>query len=113
MSSRRPGRATEAEATEAERICLVVAAIPRGQVATYGQVAELAGLPRGARKAGRTLSRLPRGSRIPWHRVVNASGRISLPPGSEAYARQQRRLEREGVEFRNGRLSLARFRWRP
>lgn len=117
MISRRsppPKRGSPAsdDASEIERVCLVVARIPLGQVATYGQVAELSGLPNGARKVGRIMSRLPRGSRIPWHRVVNASGRSSLPRGAGA-ERQQRALEREGVEFRNGRLSLARFRFRP
>jgi methylated-DNA-protein-cysteine methyltransferase related protein len=100
-------------ATDEEQIWQVVRSIPRGCVATYGQVAVLAGLPGGARKVGRTMSRLPNGTRLPWHRVVNASGRISLPLGSTGYREQKRRLEREGVAFVKGRLSLARFRWRP
>ena len=99
--------------TAEEQIWQVVRLIPRGRVATYGQVAALAGLPGGARKVGRTMSRLPNGTRLPWHRVVNASGRISLPIGSAGHREQKRRLEREGVAFVAGRLSLARFRWRP
>jgi methylated-DNA-protein-cysteine methyltransferase-like protein len=112
ISRRRPARPIEEDASDLERVCIVVAQIPRGQVATYGQVADLAGLPRGARKVGRIMSHLPPGSRLPWHRVVNASGRISLPKGA-GHERQQAALEREGVVFRNGRLSLDRYRWRP
>lgn len=62
-----------------ERIWTVVAAIPVGRVATYGQVAELAGLPRGARAVGLAMARLPAGTRLPWHRVINATGKVSIP----------------------------------
>ena len=102
------------EPTLAERIWQVIALIPKGRVATYGQVAELAGLPGAARRVGRVLSQLPNGSRIPWHRVINASGGISLPPRSDGYARQRARLEREGVRFNaSGRIPLRRFKWDP
>ena len=98
----------------AEQIWQVIALIPKGRVATYGQIAELAGLPGGARRVGRVLSQLPRGSRIPWHRVVNASGGISLPESSGGYMRQRSRLTREGIVFSSsGRIALKRFRWRP
>jgi methylated-DNA-protein-cysteine methyltransferase-like protein len=93
------------------RIWQVVALIPPGQVATYGDVALQAGLPRAARRVGRALRGLPRDTRIPWHRVINAQGRVSLPTGG---ARQRERLESEGVVFRsNGRIDLAKFRWQP
>ena len=82
-----------------ERIWLVVAAIPRGSVATYGQIADLAGMPRHARLVGRTLSDLPAETKLPWHRVVNASLRISLRAESDGHNVQRRRLEAEGVEF--------------
>jgi methylated-DNA-protein-cysteine methyltransferase-like protein len=85
--------------TPEERIWQVVAAIPRGQVATYGQIAELAGMPRHARLVGRTLSNLPNGSRLPWHRVVNAGLRIAQRGDDRAMHEQRRRLEREGVSF--------------
>jgi methylated-DNA-protein-cysteine methyltransferase related protein len=102
------------EPTIAERIWQVVAMIPKGRVATYGQVAELAGLPGNARRVGRLLSQLPRRTRIPWHRVINASGGISLPPRSEGYVRQVARLVREGVKVSaTGRISLRQFRWNP
>ncbi len=94
-----------------ERIWQVVASIPKGAVATYGQVAELAGMPRGARQVGRVLAALPNDSRLPWHRVVNAAGRVSLRGDS---GRLQRRLLRdEGVAFRADRIDLQRCRWTP
>lgn len=97
--------------TPEERIWQVVAMIPQGVVATYGQVADLAELPRGARRVGRAMSRLPQATKLPWHRVINAAGRISIPdPG---YQRQKERLEAEGVVFINGRVNLRRFGWRP
>jgi methylated-DNA-protein-cysteine methyltransferase-like protein len=95
-----------------ERIWQVVAAIPRGRVSTYGEVARRAGLPGAARRAGAALRALPPGTRIPWHRVINAGGRISLPPGSDPWHTQRQRLEAEGVEFKlNGSVDLQRFGW--
>jgi methylated-DNA-protein-cysteine methyltransferase-like protein len=93
----------------------VVRRIPRGRVATYGQVARLANLPGQARLVGYALGSLRDGSGIPWHRVVNAEGRISArgDGGPEAVL-QRKRLERERVAFdRSGAIPLARFRWRP
>jgi methylated-DNA-protein-cysteine methyltransferase-like protein len=80
-----------------ERIYTVVRGIPRGKVATYGQVARLAGLKGHARQVGYALHALPGWKRVPWHRVVNAHGAISLPPGTGADVTQRLRLEREGV----------------
>ena len=95
-----------------ERIWLTVSAIPRGRVATYGDVAERAGLPRGARRVGAALRRLPADSSVPWHRVVNASGRSSLPPGRRGADRQLTRLAGEGVLLgAGGKAVLARYRW--
>ena len=99
------------ENTTAERVWQVVASIPQGTVATYGQIAELAAAPRGARRVGRVLAGLPAESRLPWHRVVNARGRVSLP--GEAGRRQRCRLRAEGIVLRDGRIDLARFGWRP
>lgn len=96
-----------------ERIWRTVARIPVGQVATYGQVAREAGLGRRARMVGRALRSLPAGSGVPWHRVVNARGEISLPATSDSGREQRRRLEEEGVVFTEGRIDLSRFRWRP
>ncbi len=95
-----------------ERIWAVVRRIPRGRVATYGQVATLAGLGRNARQAGYALHALPDGSPVPWHRVLNARGAVSLPPMSGADLTQRIRLEKEGVRFdARGRVDLARFGW--
>jgi methylated-DNA-protein-cysteine methyltransferase-like protein len=94
-----------------DRIYSVVACIPRGQVATYGQVARLAGVPNGARQVGYALAALRSGHRLPWHRVVNAGGAVSLrDPGA---AEEQRfRLEKEGVRFgAAGRVDLRVDRW--
>ncbi|HEX3235865.1 MAG TPA: MGMT family protein [Gemmatimonadales bacterium] len=96
------------------RIYSVVRRIPRGRVATYGQVAELAGLSGHARQVGYALHALPPGSRVPWHRVINAAGGVSLraAPGDEVTQRQL--LESEGIVFdARGRVPLARVRWRP
>lgn len=94
------------------RIWQVVATIPSGRVSTYGAVAEKAGLARAARRVGRALRGLPPDTRIPWHRVVNASGKISLPEGSRSHRTQRDRLESEGVAFAlNGSIDLERFGW--
>ncbi|MCW8196311.1 MGMT family protein [Proteobacteria bacterium 005FR1] len=98
--------------TNRERIFQVVLGIPAGRVATYGQVADLAGLPRAARLVGGTLKALPEDSKLPWHRVVNAHGRISLPMEGHGQIQQQR-LEDEGILFLNGKIDLANYRWRP
>jgi methylated-DNA-protein-cysteine methyltransferase-like protein len=97
-----------------QRIYAVVRRIPEGRVATYGQVASLAGLAGHARQVGYALHALPKGTAIPWHRVVNADGEISLRsmPGGELV--QRGLLEREGIRFGpRGRVPLARVRWRP
>jgi methylated-DNA-protein-cysteine methyltransferase-like protein len=96
-----------------DRIYAVVRRIPRGRVATYGQVARLAGRPGHARQVGYALAALEVDSEVPWHRVVNARGRISLRGDGHAAAMQRARLEVEGVAFSAGALSLRRFQWRP
>ena len=93
------------------RIWAAVSRVPRGKVATYGQIAAAAGLPKQPRLAGYALHGLPRGSRVPWHRVINAQGRISFPPRSAPWREQRRRLEAEGVVFLAGRVDLARYGW--
>jgi methylated-DNA-protein-cysteine methyltransferase-like protein len=96
-------------------IYAVVGRIPEGRVATYGQVAKLAGLPGRARLVGYALSALAGRSTIPWHRVVNAQGRISPRScGSDDDQEQRLRLEHEGVSFdAGGRIPLERFLWHP
>jgi methylated-DNA-protein-cysteine methyltransferase related protein len=99
-----------------ERIYAVVARIPEGTVATYGQVAALAGLPRQARLVGYSLHALPaERADLPWHRVINARGEVSerSEPGP-AEGLQRHLLEEEGVAFDlRGRVNLRRFRWEP
>jgi methylated-DNA-protein-cysteine methyltransferase-like protein len=95
-----------------QRIYATVDSIPRGAVATYGQIAREAHLPGRARLVGRALRLLPPGSKLAWHRVINAAGKISVT-GSAA-REQRRRLQREGVTVdARGRISLDRFGWRP
>ena len=86
----------------------VVAMIPKGKVASYGQIARLIGFPRHSRYVGSTLRDLPKGSKLPWYRVVNAQLRISQRGGGEQ--RQRRLLEREGVEFVGDRVARSQ-RW--
>ena len=96
-----------------EKIWQVVYSIPRGSVATYGQVAKLAELPGYARYVGYVMKKLPKGSKLPWHRVVNAKGRLSFDVSSRQYKRQKALLEKEGIVFINGRFSLNQFQWDP
>jgi methylated-DNA-protein-cysteine methyltransferase-like protein len=103
---------TEASKGLHRRIHDLVSRIPRGRVATYGQMARLAGLAGHARLVGYALHALPAGTAVPWHRVVNAQGGISTPPGHDA--RQRRLLEYEGIHFDSrGRIPLDRYQWRP
>jgi methylated-DNA-protein-cysteine methyltransferase-like protein len=93
-------------ATNREAIYLALMSIPAGKVITYGQLAALAGLPGAARLAGTVLCGLPESTELPWHRVINAQGKISLPTDSAAYKKQLQRLHAEGVEIKNGKISL-------
>jgi len=102
------GGTSASRADRYRRIYEAVAAIPRGSVASYGEIARQAGLPRGARLVGRALAECP--ARLPWHRVLNAAGRISLPRGSPSYAKQMQRLEAEGVVVRDGKVAPRFFR---
>jgi methylated-DNA-protein-cysteine methyltransferase related protein len=92
----------------------IVRQIPHGKVATYGQVAELAGLIGKPRVVGYALFRVTQDMEIPWHRVINAQGRVSrssLRDGNDDL--QQFLLESEGVIFEKGQLDLGKYRWRP
>ncbi len=96
-----------------QRIYAVVRRIPRGRVATYGQVAELAGLPGHARQVGYALHVLPAGTAVPWHRVINARGEVSRRSEPGAELTQRMLLEREGVCFdARGRVQLRSHGWR-
>ena len=90
----------------------VVSEIPAGHVLTYGEVARLAGLPKAARRVSQALRRAPRQMELPWHRVINAQGKISFPENSSGWKRQKDRLEDEGVIFLNGKVNLEQFGYR-
>ncbi len=93
-----------------QRIYAAVRRIPRGRVATYGQVAALAGLEGHARQVGYALHALPANSNVPWHRVINARGEISLRRGSDSHELQRMLLEAEGVKFdERDRVDLERY----
>ena len=97
-----------------ERIYAAVKRIPRGRVATYGQIASVACLPGQPRQVGYALNVLPHSRSIPWHRVINAKGEISKRSKPGCDTRQRVLLEHEGVEFdADGRVSLSTYRWRP
>lgn len=86
--------------------------IPKGKVATYGQIAELAGKSHGARGVAWLLSSSTIKHDLPWHRVINSKGMISFPEMSESYLRQKKLLEKEGLTFENGKISLKLFLWK-
>lgn len=89
----------------------VVGSIPKGKVSTYGQVAKLAGYPGYARQVGAALRNLPKDTNLPWFRVLNAQGRISLPKGGAGYHKQKTLLEDEGIQFQGDRVSLKDYGW--
>ncbi len=105
---------TARRSTSYARIYATVKRVPKGRVATYGQIAAEAGLGRHARQVGYALHALPDGSSVPWHRVLNARGEVSprAEPGWEHVQRML--LEGEGVRFDTaGRVSLRQHQWRP
>lgn len=95
-----------------EAIWKVVRTIPRGRIASYGQVARLAGLPKNARMVGRALGEAPASLKLPWFRVMNAQGRIAMPVNSRGYREQSRLLREEGVVVAKGKVDLKRFGWK-
>ncbi|MEH0689650.1 MGMT family protein [Vibrio cholerae] len=94
------------------QIFAVIHQIPCGKVSTYGEIAKMAGYPGYARHVGRALGQLPKGSSLPWFRVINSQGKLSLK--GEAFERQKNALIEEGIEVSpEGRVRLARYRWQP
>ena len=107
------------ELSAAERILAAIRAVPRGQVAGYGHIAQRAGLPGRARMVARVLSENG-DAKLPWHRILRSDGRIAFPEGSKGYREQSQRLRAEGVVVEKGRVRMpARERdldaelWRP
>jgi len=95
------------------RVIKLVKRVPKGRVATYGQIATLAGNPRGARQVVRTLNVAGEKERLPWHRIINREGRISLKP-NQGYELQRSLLVGEGVVFdQTDTIPLTKFQWRP
>lgn len=99
------------------KIWQTVQVIPPGKVASYGQIADLAGLPGRARLVGKALGSVPesgwQGRSVPWFRVLNSQGRISFPPESELFERQKNLLQDEGVVVLRARVKLKDFQWQP
>ncbi|GAA3531604.1 MGMT family protein [Zobellella aerophila] len=95
-----------------QRVLQLLPLIPRGRVVSYGQLADLVGLPGRARLVGRIL-RVEDTGNLPWHRVVSAAGRISLPEGSDGWHEQRQRLLAEGVYIKGNRLDMRKYQWQP
>ena len=96
-----------------QQIYNVIRQIPHGYVATYGQIARLAGLLGQARMVGYALHRTPDGLDLPWHRVINSRGTISFPPTEVSYDVQRGLLESEGIVFNGEYIDLNRYQWNP
>jgi methylated-DNA-protein-cysteine methyltransferase-like protein len=96
-----------------QRAVSVIKKIPPGRVATYGQIAAMAGNPKASRQVSRILHSSSRKENLPWHRVINSKGGISLPRG-HGYELQKSLLQDEGVEFHDGgRVDLKSYGWQP
>jgi methylated-DNA-protein-cysteine methyltransferase-like protein len=95
------------------RLYTVIQGIPVGKVATYGQIASLAGLPGAARLVGKILSGLPADTSLPWHRVINAAGKISMPEGSDSFIEQKKRLTAENIILTGSQIILKQYLWKP
>lgn len=95
----------------AEAIWATIARIPPGNVCSYGEIAQRAGLPGRARLVGKVLGQVPDGRFVPWFRVLRSDGRIAFPPQSKPYREQRARLIEEGVHVANGRVRLEQFGW--
>ena len=95
------------------RIWEAIRDIPRGNVANYGQVAEVAGILRGARQVGYALRHAPKDLELPWHRVITSSGRSAFDPNSRAFRTQRDRLAEEGVVMLRGKVDMQKYRWQP
>ncbi|WP_371377151.1 MGMT family protein [Thalassotalea aquiviva] len=91
----------------------IVQLIPKGRVATYGQIADLAGLPGRSRFVGKALANAPSSLNLPWFRVINSQGKISFLPNSTRYKAQYELLQTDGIVLLNGKIKLSEFQWQP
>ncbi len=92
---------------------MLLSNIPEGRLVTYGQLAKMMGYPGAARWVGRTLAQLPEATELPWHRVVAAGGRLSLPANTVSGEEQRQRLRSEGVFVEGDRVKLRGYEWQP
>ena len=99
--------------TRMRRIWETIQDIPKGAVANYGQIAEIAGIPRGARQVGYALRHTPKDLDLPWYRVITSSGKSAFDPNSRHYRLQRDRLAEEGVPLIKGRVDMKKYRWEP
>lgn len=99
--------------TRMRRIWETIRDIPEGNVANYGQIADIAGIPRGARQVGYALRHAPDDMQLPWHRVVQSSGKSAFDKDSRHYRLQRDRLADEGVPMIAGRVDMQTYRWQP
>jgi len=99
--------------TRMRRIWETIQEIPEGCVANYGQVAEIAGIPRGARQVAYALRHTPKDLELPWHRVITSSGKSAFNPGSPHFKTQCDRLIEEGVAVIAGKVDMKKYRWDP
>ncbi len=96
-----------------QRIWQTVKTIPAGKVASYGQIADLAGLPGRSRLVGKSLGNLPENAEVPWYRVLRSSGQLAFAKGSEQAQLQTGLLQQENVVVLNNRVKLKEFQWQP
>lgn len=96
-----------------QKIWFIVNLIPKGNVSSYGKIADLAGLPGRARYVSTALKRAPKEMQLPWHRVMNSQGKISFESKSQFYQTQMELLRLEGVQVNRGRISLSEYEWKP
>jgi len=98
---------------ERQQLYQTIAAIPHGKVASYGQLAALAGQAGAARWVGWCLQNLPKDSSLPWHRVITASGKLGFPPATESFLRQCEKLQQEGIRLKNHKVPMKVYQWQP
>lgn len=96
-----------------QKIWRTVQMIPAGKVSSYGQIADLAGLPGRARLVGKSLGFIPKDMQVPWYRVLRSSGQIAFPKGTEQAEKQKGLLQQENVVVLNNRVKFKEFQWQP
>ncbi|NVK21271.1 MAG: methylated-DNA--[protein]-cysteine S-methyltransferase [Kangiellaceae bacterium] len=96
-----------------QQVYFWVQQIPKGTVASYGQIAKLAGFPRHARHVSKALGCADKSLKLPWFRVIGANGKIAFNPDSDSFAKQKCLLEKEGVQFKQDTIDMKQFAWQP